>query len=72
MIEITLKAFSPEEKLPSHSTPLDLYPVLVLSEGQWKRGVYWGSLMNEWRLEGQNNEIKVDLWCELPPTVLEK
>ena len=52
------------DRLPEHSTPLDIKTVLVWHDNRVRFGCYFEEI--GWRLENSPSEWNVDFWMELP------
>lgn len=71
MRKVTCRVYTPDERLPISSTPLDEHIVLVkvnrhgYGGPSWFRGTYMGKL-GEWRIVGENYAEKVLEWMEIP------
>jgi hypothetical protein len=72
---VTCEVYRPKDKLPQPSDAMHTYEVLILVRDkyrkpnlQWHKGMYFGGLLKEWRVSGQNPEVHVVAWTELPTT----
>jgi hypothetical protein len=67
---MTRRVYTPSEKLPPGSNPVHQHIVLVYCNRSghgksWYRGRFL-EILNEWRLEGENQPVDVERWMEIP------